>query len=198
MKTIRENPNLFKIVTPVNIDHFENLLKSHPNHPFVTSVCRGLWEGFWPWVDTHYDSYPTMVDESLGMPLKKEEAAFLYEQWDYERFKGRFSGSFGQDLLPGMHTSPIHTVPKPHLDKLQMVINQSTGQYAPNLMIKWEDVKGFPLDNMRHLGEGLLTCHQAKPDQLFILFKSDVAEAYCLLPMHPLWQIKQVVTIDVE
>ena len=56
MKTIRENPNLFKIVTPINVDHFENLLESHPNHPFVESVCRGLQEGFWPWVDTHYES----------------------------------------------------------------------------------------------------------------------------------------------
>jgi hypothetical protein len=65
-------------------------------------------------------------------------------------------------------------------------------------MIKHEDVKGFPLDNMRHLGEGLLARHRAKPDQPLVLYKSDVAEAYRLLPMHPLWQIKQVVTIDGE
>jgi len=97
-----------------------------------------------------------------------------------------------------MHASPIHAVPKSHSEKLQMVINQSAGNYAPNSMIKQEDVKGFPLDNMRHLGEGLLGCHQAKPDQSFLLFKSDMAKAYCLLPMHPLWQIKQVITIDKE
>jgi len=136
MKTIRENPSLFKIVTPVDVNCFKNLLKSHPNCPFITSVCRGLWEGFWPWADTHYDSYPATVNESLGMPLKKKEATFLHEQQDHEWLKRRLSGSFVRDLLPGMHTSPIHTVPKPHSDKLQMVINQSAGQYAPNSMIK--------------------------------------------------------------
>jgi hypothetical protein len=79
-----------------------------------------------------------------------------------------------------------------------MVINQSAGPFAPNTMIKRDDIKGFPLDNMTHLGEGLLTRHRAKPDQRLVLFKSDVAEAYRLLPMHPLWQIKQIVTIDGE
>lgn len=42
MKTIRENPDLFKIITPINVDQFEELLKSHPNRPFVESICRGL------------------------------------------------------------------------------------------------------------------------------------------------------------
>ena len=65
-------------------------------------------------------------------------------------------------------------------------------------MIKQEDIKSFPLNNMRHLGKGLLACHQAKLHQLLILFKSDVAEAYCLLPMHPLWQIGRVITINGE
>jgi hypothetical protein len=52
-KTIRENPHLFKIVPPINVDKFEALLSKHPNQPFVKSVCRGLREGFWPWADTH-------------------------------------------------------------------------------------------------------------------------------------------------
>ena len=146
MNTIKNNHHLFKIVTPINVDRFEELLKSHPNQPFVESVCRGLREGFWPWADTHYNTYLSIVDESLGMPKKKEEIDFLQKQRDHERYKGRFSGSFSRDLLPGMHTSPIHVVPKPHTEKLRMVINQSAGPYSPNSMIKREDVKGFPLD----------------------------------------------------
>lgn len=132
------------------------------------------------------------------MPLKQEEAIFLRAQQDHERSKERFSGSFGRDLLPGMHASPIHAVPKPHSEKLQMVINQSAGPYAPNSMIRREDIKGFPLDNMTHLGEALLNLHRTQPEQTWVIYKSDVAEAYRLLPMHPLWQIKQVVTIDGE
>ena len=42
LNTIQNNPNLFKIITPVNVDRFEELLKLHPNRPFVESICRGL------------------------------------------------------------------------------------------------------------------------------------------------------------
>jgi hypothetical protein len=97
-----------------------------------------------------------------------------------------------------MHASPVHAVPKPHSDKLRMVIDQSAGPFFPNSMIKREDIRGFPLDNMTHLGEGLLRRHQTRPNQSWVLYKSDVADAYRLLPMHPLWQIKQIVTIDGE
>jgi len=37
--TIEKNPHLFKIVTPINIEHFKSLLSSHPNRDFVNSVC---------------------------------------------------------------------------------------------------------------------------------------------------------------
>ena len=65
-------------------------------------------------------------------------------------------------------------------------------------MISKEDMKGFLLDDMRHLGPGLLVRHRSKPSQRLVVFKSNVAEVYWLLPMHLLWQIKQVVTIDRE
>jgi hypothetical protein len=198
MKTIKNNMELFKIVTPINVDFFQRLLQNHPNRPFVDSVCRGLREGFWPWADTHHKCYPSPVDESLGMPQDEKERIFLRVQRDHECSKGRFLGSFGRDPFPGMHASPIHAVPKPRSEKLCKVINQSAGPFAPNSMIKREDIKGFPLDNMRHLVAGLLARHQANPNQSYIIFKSDVAEAYRLLPMHPLWQIKQIVTVDEE
>jgi hypothetical protein len=95
MSTIREWGSLFEIVTPINVDRFEALLTTHLNQPFVESVCRGFREGFWPWANTRYEEYPSIVDESLGMPTKPEEAIFLHEQRDHERSKGRFSGSFG-------------------------------------------------------------------------------------------------------
>ena len=50
--TILKNPILFAIVTPIIIDHFEQLLKSHPNCPLVHSICQGLHIGFWPFADT--------------------------------------------------------------------------------------------------------------------------------------------------
>jgi hypothetical protein len=61
MRMIEEYPNLFKIVTPINIDHFEELLQTHPNRPFVESVCHSLHEGFWPWVDIRHSQLPSVV-----------------------------------------------------------------------------------------------------------------------------------------
>ena len=54
-ETILNNPTLFQIVTPINIDLFESLLSTYPNQLFVILVCRGLREGFWPWANTLLD-----------------------------------------------------------------------------------------------------------------------------------------------
>ena len=59
-------------------------------------------------------------------------------------------------------------------------------------MIKCEDIMGYPLDNMTHLGEMLLRKREELPDKELVVFKSDISDAYHNLPMHPLWQIKQV------
>ena len=45
-----------------------------------------------------------------------------------------FSEAF-MPLLPGMTTVPLWVIPKPHLDKLQMVIDQSAGEHSPNSYI---------------------------------------------------------------
>ena len=55
---------------------------------------------------------------------------------------------------------------------------------------------GYPLDNMTHLGEMLLRKKEESPDEELVVFKSDISDAYHNLPMHPLWQIKQVNTIQ--
>ena len=49
---------------------------------------------------------------------------------------------------------------------------------------------------MTHLGEMLLRKKEESPDEELVVFKSDISDAYCNLPMHPLWQIKQVNTIQ--
>jgi len=194
-KTIRENPDLFKIVTPINIDVFESYLLDYPNQPFVRSVCQGLREGFWPWADTLKEGYPATHDESQPTPSNPARAAFLTSQLAIEQSKDRFSRSFGGDLLPGMYSMPIYAVPKPNSTNLRLVTDQSYGHYSLNGMIDHDRVTGYLLDNLKHLGEMLLDLERRSPGERRVVWKSDITEAYRLIPMHPHFQIKQVNTI---
>ena len=138
-KTIRENPHLFKVVTPICVDVFEAYLTSHPNQDFVRSVCRGLREGFWPWAVTPSPGYPIINDESRPAPTDEMKAAFLRTQRDFEVAKGRFSPPFKR-LLPGMYCMPIYAIPKPHSSNLHLVTDHSYGKHSLNSMIKHDKV----------------------------------------------------------
>ena len=198
IETINANPHLFKIVTPIKVDVLQAYLKDHPNQPFVASVCKGLIHGFWPWANTHHDDdYPLTYDNSWVQPNDEKEAEFLIAQRDIEIAMDRFSPPFGPDLLPGMYSTPIHAVPKPRSEKLRLVVNQSAGTFSQNSMILWEDIAGCPLDTIQHLIPALLEFRRGHGSGPLVMFKSDVAEAFRLLPMHPLWQIKQVITTNV-
>ena len=89
---------------------------------------------------------------------------------------------------------PIHAVAKPGSKKHCLVTDHSAGQFALNNMISREDIAGVTLDNVQDLGNALRHLRQENPDLDLILCKADVFEAYRRMPMHPLWQIKQVVS----
>jgi hypothetical protein len=194
-QTIRDNPHLFNVSTPINIDLFEQLLTTHPNQPFVRSVVTGLREGFWPCADTCRDDYPTTHDNHRTTTRDPDEAKFLEEQFRIEMEKGRFSQPFGPDLLPGMYSMPVHAVPKDGGATFRMVTDHSAKPFPLNDMIDKATVSPSPLDNMRHVGDRLLKARRDHPGRRWTMWKADVSEAYRLLPMHPHWQIKQVNTI---
>ena len=196
IKTIHDNRHLFKIVTPINVKRFEELLETHPNQPFVQSVCVSLREGFWPWANTHKEEYPVTWDFSERPPKTEREADFLRDQRDIEIKADRYSESFGTDLLPGMYSTPIHAVPKPRSTKLRLVNDHSAGRFSLNSMISREDVAGAKMDSISDLIGALLRYRKIHPDKTLVLFKSDVAAAYRRLPLHPLWQVKQIITVD--
>ncbi|KIJ38868.1 hypothetical protein M422DRAFT_781282 [Sphaerobolus stellatus SS14] len=195
LSTIPSYPYLFKITTPINVDHIEALLSRHPNQPFVESVCRSLREGFWPWASSQRKEYPITWDNSHRPIKDTRHQNFLREQRDEEIRLGQYSESFGTELLPGMYSMPIGVVPKPHSDNLRLVNDFSAGEFSLNSMIPKSEAT-IRLDGIRHLGVALRRVRKAHPRAPLILFKSDVSRAYRLIPMHPLWQIKQVVTID--
>ncbi|KAG1906134.1 uncharacterized protein F5891DRAFT_1182335 [Suillus fuscotomentosus] len=178
-------------------ERFETLLTlaNHPNPAFVKSVCQGLCKGFWPWADMHYGVYPTTLDIPSPSPSSDQEWNFLQDQIVKEESVGRYSRDFGPDLLPGMYSMPIHAVPKEG-GKFCLVMNHSTGDFSLNSMISKEDIAGITLDNVQDLGDALHLHHQSNPHNTLRIWKADVSEAYRHMPMHPLWQIKQVVMFE--
>lgn len=150
LRTITLRPDLFKIVTPINIDHFSKLLKSHPNRLFVNSVGHRLRHGFWPYADTLNPEYPPTWDNSARPIHNPAHVEFLREQRDKEICLGRWSKSFGDVLLPSMYAMPLSVVPKPHSAKLQMVNNHSAGEFSLNAMIDKADAV-LRLDGIRDL-----------------------------------------------
>lgn len=94
-----------------------------------------------------------------------------------------------------MYTMPIHAVPKEG-GKYRLVTNHSAGSFSLNSMIAKADIAGVTLDNVQHLGNALRQYRQHEGDTPLIIWKADVSEAYRHMPMHPLWQIKQIVSFE--
>ncbi|KIJ32237.1 hypothetical protein M422DRAFT_184884, partial [Sphaerobolus stellatus SS14] len=192
-ETINRYPHLFKIVTPINVTHFKGLLQHHPNQPYVQSVCRGLREGFWPHATIPPDS-PDTFDFS-DRPQSEEALSFIRAQRDKEIAADRFSITFGPDLLPGMFSSPIGAIPKPHSTGMRLITDQSAGPHSLNSFIP-KDAAAVRYDNMHDLGKLLRKVHKKYGRPPAYLFKSDCSEAFRRIPMHVLWQIRQIVTVD--
>lgn len=93
---------------------------------------------------------------------------------------------------------PIFAIPKLNSEDFWLVTDQSHGTHSLNSMIDHKCVTGYPLDNMVQYGEMLLDLAAKQPHARHVTWKSDIAEAYQIIPMHPLWQIKQINTIDAQ
>ena len=148
------------------------------------------------WANTQKEEYPTTWDFSERPPRTEQEADFLRDQRDVEIRAGQYSESFGTHLLPGMYSTPVHAIPKPRSVKLRLVNDHSAGPFSLNSMIAREDVVGAKMDSISDLIGALLRFRRLHPNKKLVLFKSDVSAAYRRLPLHPLWQVKQIITID--
>ena len=94
----------------------------------------------------------------------------------------------------------IYAVPKPHSDDLRLINDHSAMKHSLNSMVDHDLVTGYPMDNLAIFGDMLTSLCQRNPDiigpQAITVWKSDIAEAYCLCLLHPAWQIKQAVQVD--
>ena len=94
-QSLSERPDLFRIVSPIKVEVLEELLKTHPNKVFITSVMDGLRYGFWLWATTNKEGYPTTHDESKQLTLTEEKESFLRKQLVHEQSLGRISEEVG-------------------------------------------------------------------------------------------------------
>ena len=82
----------------------------------------------------------------------------------------------------------------PKLSGWRLVNDSSARDFSLNSMVGRQYVTGYPLNNLAHLGELLLKRYQHSGGRQ-VVWKSDIAEAYRMCPMHLMWQIKQGVRI---
>ncbi|KAF8801257.1 hypothetical protein BYT27DRAFT_7310174 [Phlegmacium glaucopus] len=179
-KTIADHPDLFQVVTPINIDRFEKILDQHPNQPFVHLVYEGLCEGFWLWPDTLHENFSLTHDDSCSLPSDPVRAMFIQDQCVAEQERSGFQDIFSCILLPGMYSMPVHAIDKPNSTNLHLITDHSAGSFLLNSMIDHSKVTGYPLDNLCNLGEILLDVRHS------------IGNAYHLLPVSPYWQLKQI------
>jgi hypothetical protein len=179
-----------KVQTPFNIDRFSNLLLDHPNQPFVTSVMKGLREGFWPFDEGEWDLAEQDFLRNYSSDDLDLEAIRAFR--DKEVNLKRWSTTLPDlDLRPGMKVSPMFVVwqhAKPR------VVTDHTGSGLNNGIPKEEARVQY--DDMHTFSQALYDAMKDNPCREIITFKSDVASAFLNLPAHPLWQMRQIVIVD--
>lgn len=62
-------------------------------------------------------------------------------------------------------------------------------------MIGHTSITGVKLDGICILGASLWAYQECEPDTESLIWKSDMSATYCQMPMHPLWQLKQNISI---
>ena len=99
-------------------------------------------------------------------------------------------------MLPGMYSPPVHTIPKPSSKKLHMVVDHSAGKYLLNSMIDPKDIMGIKLHGIHTLRVSLRAFRAENPKDKLVIFKYDVGAAYQQMPMHFLYQLLTVITVN--
>ena len=122
---------------------------------------------------------------------------FVREQRDIEIMEQKILCLIWDGTTPGMYSPPIGAVPKPHPENLHLINDHSAEPHSLNVWIDKLDLH-FCLNNLHDLGTILHSITMCQGCPPYWLFTSDVLAAYCWWLMHPLWQIKQIVTVDGE
>ncbi|KAF6744978.1 hypothetical protein DFP72DRAFT_824882 [Ephemerocybe angulata] len=185
--TILDHQSLFAHVTPLKPRAIDSLLTSHPNRSLVQSVIRVLQIGAWPFAsDTHVRHVRSVPRSWHYTDDDIVSASIVYRS--KEVACGRYSKSFEQ-LRPGMVPLPYTTA---NTDRGVTVVADhgihNSDIDRTHTGIAWDDADSLHCV-LRELHD------TPRPVHPVILFKTKICDAFRLIPMHPCWQIKQVVVI---
>jgi hypothetical protein len=182
--------DFIKVDTPFDINQFEHLLCNHPNQPFVKSVMHGLRNGFWPFDEGEWRDELSEISGNYPSEDIDLDAIRLFR--DKELAADRWSKPLPlSTLLPNMKFSPMFVIwqngkPRVVTDHKSSGLNDFIPRSEAH--VKYDDMHPF--------GQTLRQARAENPGRRLILFKSDVASAFLNLPAHPIWQLRQIVTVD--
>lgn len=185
---LKQYPEIFKIVSPIDVPMFKHLLTDHPNRLFVDSVIRGLTHGFRPLCNM---PSPDTVDNT-NHSICLEHPGALISTRDKEVAAGRYSPPF-YHLLPGMKVSPLLLASDAGSSKLRLCTDMSYGTPSLNDLVHKEDAR-VAYNSLASFGPYMTDVPRGSGH--LVLWKSDVARAYRNLPMCLQWQLQQVIKID--
>ncbi|KAF5335864.1 hypothetical protein D9758_016688 [Tetrapyrgos nigripes] len=183
--------DFIQVTTPYNVDRLRNLLSLHPNQPFVESVLKGLVVGFWPCHSGEWEEGFDALMENYHMEEPDLNVVRAYR--DKEVAEGRWSPTI-RSFEKGMKSSPMFVVWQGEQHAKGRVITDFTGS-GINAGISQEEAH-VKYDDMRSFGLALRQARLAHPGKELILFKDNIKGAFPTLPAHPIWQLRQVVTVD--
>jgi hypothetical protein len=177
-----------KVETPFNVDRLQNMLSDHPNQPLVHSVMKGLREGFWPLDEGDWKT--ELEDKVENYPCDDIDMDSIRAFQDREIEAGRWSHPVPR-LVPGMKVSPLFVIwqhAKPRVITDHSASGLNDGIPREEAKVKYDDMRAF--------GGCLHRALLDNPGKRLTLFKSDIASAFLNLPVHPIWQLRQIVSVD--
>ena len=158
----------------IDIDRFEQLLRSHPNQPLVAYIVDGLRNGF----DIGYTGPFT---DTLPKNLKSadQNKQHIQKAINKEISRGHTAGPFPTPPFPINHISPLGAAPKPDGSiRLIMDLSQPRGNSVNDFISKDE----FPC-HYTPFDEATRLIMQMGPG--CFLTKVDIKHAYRILPVRP-------------
>lgn len=185
---------LLDVSSPVLVDRLEELLLGHPNRPWVASLLLGFRQGFWP---AHSGEITPPLDKKVKRSLTShtdEHADLIAAQVAKEVEKGWISPGFKQ--LPaagGVVISPRFIVERVG-SKPRIVDDHSSSRLNDGIPRSGYPTVYDTVDKLIGLHR-YLEHKKVSPLRDWIEWKADVTGAFKLLPMHPLYQVRQGIQV---